>query len=313
MAGSSGSGAGGSPGGTGSGGVAGASEAGSTSAGKASGGAGSGVGGSASGAGGAAAGSAGKASAGTTAGGAAGSGAGGTAGTGACGAVVACLVHRYSFGGTGTTVTDSVSDAHGTVVNATVGGGQVTLTGGTSDQYVSLPPAIFSDLTSATFEVWLTWSGGSAWQRIFDFGTNDGAGAGRQGPNGTSYLFVTPRAVNNSGRLRVAFSLAGPTGETLIDASAALPTSGTSHVAVVVDDSAETLALYLNGASAGSSALTGSLSSLSIVNAWLGRSQFASDPEFAGAIQEFRVYAAARTSTQISASFSAGPDSTPAN
>jgi uncharacterized protein len=235
----------------------------------------------------------------------------GSGGAGGCPGSVACLVHRYTFGGTGNTVTDSTGTAHGTVVNATVQSGGLPLAGGTSDQYVDLPAALLSGLTNATFEVWVTWTGGAAWQRIFDFGDNDGAGPGRQGPTGATYLFLSPKAVNNSGRLRVAYSVGGPSAEVLINASAALPTAAMTHVAVVVDDSADRLHLYLNGASAGQVALTGTLGALNIENSWLGRSQFQSDPEFAGTIHEFRVYAAARTSAQILASFNGGPDTPP--
>ena len=78
------------------------------------------------------------------------------------------LLHRYSFDGTGTAVTDSVGAAHGTVVNAQLSGsGTVVLGGGTTDQYVDLPNGIVSSLTNATFEAWITWDGGNGWQRVF--------------------------------------------------------------------------------------------------------------------------------------------------
>jgi hypothetical protein len=228
------------------------------------------------------------------------------------GAMTAGLVHRYSFGGSGTTATDSIGAADGTVVNATLMGGDVTLSGETSDQYVELPSTLISGLTSATFEVWVTWNGGSAWQRIFDFGDNDGPGPGNQGTSGTSYLFLTPNAANRSGPLRVLYSFSGPDDEkTLVDAEVAVPVSTMTHIAVVVDDAAETLELYLDGASAGRATMTGTLADLHVENSWLGRSQFSADPEFAGTIHEFRIYAAARTAAQIQASRSAGPDALP--
>jgi hypothetical protein len=172
---------------------------------------------------------------------------------------------------------------------------------------------VLTGLTNATFEAWVTWGAGAAWQRIFDFGDNDGTGAGSQGANGLTYFFLSPKAVNNSGHLRVAYTLSGPSGETKIDAAAALPSGAIAHVAVVVDQTASTLALYLNGAASGSTTLSSPLSSINNVNNWLGRSQFSTDPEFAGSIQEFRVYGVARTAAQIQASYSAGPDALPAN
>jgi hypothetical protein len=235
-----------------------------------------------------------------------------TGATASGGAMTAGLVHRYSFGGSGTTATDSIGAADGTVVNATLMGGDVTLSGETSDQYVELPSTLISGLTSATFEVWVTWNGGSAWQRIFDFGDNDGPGPGNQGTSGTSYLFLTPNAANRSGPLRVLYSFSGPDDEkTLVDAEVAVPVSTMTHIAVVVDDAAETLELYLDGASAGRATMTGTLADLHVENSWLGRSQFSADPEFAGTIHEFRIYAAARTAAQIQASRGAGPDALP--
>jgi hypothetical protein len=222
-------------------------------------------------------------------------------------------VHRYSFADAGTAVTDSVGTAHGTAVNTTVAAGAVALAGTTTDQYVELPASVLSGLSNATFEAWVTWNAGAAWQRIFDFGDNDGAGAGSQGTNGVTYFFLSPKAVDNSGHLRVAYSLSGPTGETKLDATVALPSGATAHVAVVVDQIASTLALYLNGAARGSTALSSPLASINNINNWLGRSQFAGDPEFGGNVQEFRVYGVARTATQVQASYSAGPDALPAN
>jgi hypothetical protein len=119
--------------------------------------------------------------------------------------------------------------------------------------------------------------------------------------------------VNNSGRLRVAYSISGNSAETLIDAPAALATGTMVHLAVVVDSTAGTLALYQNGASVGSAALANTMSSITMTNAWLGRSQYTPDPEFAGTIHEFRIYGGARTSAQIQASHAAGPDTAPSN
>jgi hypothetical protein len=86
-----------------------------------------------------------------------------------------------------------------------------------------------------------------------------------------------------------------------------------THIAVVVDDAAETLELYLGGASVGRATMTGTLADLHVENSWLGRSQFSADPEFAGTFHEFRIYAAGKTAAQIQASRSAGPDALPTN
>jgi hypothetical protein len=108
--------------------------------------------------------------------------------------------------------------------------------------------------------------------------------------------------------LRLAYSLNGSGSETQINASAALPTGGVHHIAVVIDDTNDRMLLYLDGALAGSVALTGSLSSIHDINNWLGRSQYSSDPELAGSLHELRIYGAALSAEQIALSRSAGPD-----
>lgn len=230
----------------------------------------------------------------------------------ACGGNAACLLHRYSFAGTGTTVEDSIGSADGTAEGATLSGGSITLAGGTSDEYVDLPDSALAGLTSATFEAWVTWTSGTAtWERIFDFGDSDG-GDGAQGAAGITYLFLTPRA-GTGNRLRAAFTLSGPDGEVTVDAAAALATNTMTQVAVVFDGDAQELSLYLDGDLEGSAAVMDSLSDLNAVNNWLGRSQFQSDPEFTGSIHEFRIYGSARTASQLSESANAGPDDVPDN
>jgi hypothetical protein len=230
------------------------------------------------------------------------------------GAVVSCaglrdaLAHRYRFDGSGTTVSDARGDRDGVVINGQLdGSGALALAGGTSDEYVDLPNGLISALTSATFEVWLTWNGGSGWQRIFDFGDNNNAAEGAQG-TGTSYLFLTPQTAGTSAVLRVSYTTSGSANETRISASAALPSSGMRHVAVVIDDGADQMHLYQDGAPVGSEEFTGALSSLADVNNWLGRSQYSSDPELAASLHELRIYDAPLSAAQIALSFADGPD-----
>jgi hypothetical protein len=81
-----------------------------------------------------------------------------------------------------------------------------------------------------------------------------------------------------------------------------------SHVAVVVNAQTRSLILYLNGAQDGQGTPIGALSAINDVNNWLGRSQFGADGDFDGSIHEFRIYDAALSAAQITASFNAGPD-----
>lgn len=224
-----------------------------------------------------------------------------------CAVLRAALAHRYSFDGTGATALNSVGAANGVLMNSALSGsGALELAGTTSDQYVDLPNGIVSSLVNATFEVWLTWRGGAAWQRVFDFGSNENA-EGSQG-TGATYLFLTPLAANASGFVRVAFTTAGNGAETRLDATRALTASATSHVAVVIDDDKNLLSLYLDGALQGSVAFASQLSLLGDLNNWLGRSQFSTDPELNASLDEFRIYRAALTATEVGASFAAGPN-----
>jgi hypothetical protein len=225
----------------------------------------------------------------------------------------AALVHRYTFNGAGMQVIDSIGTAHGTVVNTQLSGmGTLALAGGTSDQYVNLPKGMIHTLTSATFEVWVAWSGGNGWQRIFDFGdtTND---AGLRGTASTTF-YLTPQAA-------IVASFPGPavmlTGFKRADqmsnvevhalSTIALPTGVMSHVAVVVDTTVHQISLYRNGALDGSVAFPDSFAVLNDVNCWLGRSQY-QDPGFSGTLYEFRIYGVALAAASIAASYTAGPD-----
>lgn len=222
-----------------------------------------------------------------------------------CDGLIEALVHRYSFDGSNSEATDSAGSADGTILNTTLSGaGFLDLAGTTSDEYVDLPNGIVSSLSDATFEAWVTWTGGSAWQRVFDFGSNQG-GEDAQG-TGETYLFLTPRHSNSSGVLRVAFSTDGNANETQINAAAALALDRETHLAVVVD-AGNQIVLYIDGALEASVSFSGQLSDIIDVNNWLGRSQFP-DPDFQGSLNEFRIYDATLSAAEVAKSFEAGPD-----
>jgi hypothetical protein len=50
------------------------------------------------------------------------------------------------------------------------------------------------------------------------------------------------------------------------------------------------------------------LSSIDDRNNWIGRANLPDRPEFGGTIEEFRIYNAALSASDITASFQAGPD-----
>jgi hypothetical protein len=244
-----------------------------------------------------------------------------------------CLAHRYSFNdvssptdggagdaGAGATVLDSVGGANGTAIGVSLtGNGSVTLTGGVSGPHIVLPAGIISSLgNSATFEVWVTWTGsGGVWQRIFDFGDSNN-GPGNQG-TGTSWIFLTPQGGAGATNGVAGVSMVSPGALTEEGALAILTPASMQHLAVVVDSvgagsdaGGPNLSLYINGALASRVTLGSTLSTIDDANNWLGQSQFSPDPGFNGTLHEVRIYSAARTAAQIQASFAAGPDTLPA-
>jgi hypothetical protein len=224
------------------------------------------------------------------------------------------MLHRYSFAGTGTQVMDSIGTADGTVMNAQLSGkGTVVLSGGGTDQYVSLPAGIVRQLTNATLEVWLTWDGGGPWQRIFDFGDSDQK-AGLQG-QAVSNLYVTPQAMPAAAFPGPWVMTAGfkraeqmPIDELHLVAAKALVTGALVQLALVIDADNHQMSLYRNGAKETSTSFVGSLSTLNDVNNWLGRSQYADDPSLGATLHEFRIFGAALSLAALQASFTAGPD-----
>jgi hypothetical protein len=212
------------------------------------------------------------------------------------------LLHRYTFDGTGSVAFDEVGAAHGQIVGTELTGhGQLHLVRSGAEQYVDLPNGIISSLGSATFEAWVIWETPEPtqfWERIFDFGVSTLGEDQRD--MGQSYIFLAPA------RPRTAYKNLLTEGEVILDSREAFPINTTFHVAVVVDEGAQELRLYLNGDEQGRVTLTQPLSMVEDVNNWLGRSQFAKDTRFGGSFLEFRIHGAALTAGQLGESVAFG-------
>ena len=242
------------------------------------------------------------------------------------------LVHRYSFDGVGTAVTDSIGSAHGTVVGASLTGqGTLALVGltGADAQYAVLPHGLLRELHDATLEAWINWAGSAAhdgtrtpWQRIFDFGEGTTGIEGEQASGGDalSYLFLTPETARRTATedisTRAAYQVPhdpqSVTLETVVNTTP-LSIDVDTHVGVVIDSRAHRMSLFVNGAIVSATNLVQDdpLSYVYDINDWLGRSQFPADEGFTGTFLEFRIYSVALSAAQIHASYDAGPDVVP--
>ncbi|MDX2601795.1 glycoside hydrolase family 127 protein [Streptomyces caniscabiei] len=155
-----------------------------------------------------------------------------------------------------------------------------------SYQYVDLPAAVLGGASAITLSVWVKPTHNANWQRIFDFGNNT-----------TRYMYLASR--NGSGVPRFAITNSGAGGEQALNGNAALPLNQWSHLAVTISGTTGTL--YVNGtAVAQNTSMTLNPSALgALTNNWLGRSNYADDPVFAGAFDEFNVWSRALTTAEI--------------
>ncbi len=218
------------------------------------------------------------------------------------------LAHRYSFSGEGADAIDDQGDADAEVVGATLdGSGEVTLATGGDAQYVSIPAGLVSALPNATLEIWFVWEGGATWTRLLDFGSTVEGVPGEPG-NGESFIIMSTNGAPGPSHPYTAFNPPGTDVEVACSGTGPLATGVLHHVVLSVDAQADALTLYVDGMLACAIALPYELSVIDDVNCWLGRSQFASDIGFDGAIDEFRIYDIALTASQVALSFQAGPD-----
>ncbi|WP_338702336.1 beta-L-arabinofuranosidase domain-containing protein [Streptomyces sp. Q6] len=168
------------------------------------------------------------------------------------------------------------------------GGGAVSNIRG-SYQYVDLPAGVLDGATDAlTFAAWVRPEHADAWARIADFGNDT-----------TRYLYLAAR--NAQGNPRLAVTTSGAGGEQGIDGTAPLPVGTWSHVAFTLGGG--TGVLYVDGVEvARNTALTLTPADLgALTDHWLGRSHYAGDPAFAGALDEVHLWSRKLTADDIAA------------
>ncbi|WP_035610492.1 LamG-like jellyroll fold domain-containing protein, partial [Haloferula sp. BvORR071] len=152
-----------------------------------------------------------------------------------------------------------------------------------TDDYLALPGRL-GDSNDFSFAAWVKWNGGNNWQRIFDLG------------NGTaSYLFLSPKSGGNT--LRVAMRLNNGAEQQLN--TTPLTAGVWTHVAFTI--SGDTGKLFVNGSLVNTNtAMTINPSQIGTETNYLGKSQFAADPNFSGLLDDVRFFNTALTDAQVS-------------
>lgn len=154
------------------------------------------------------------------------------------------------------------------------------------NQYVSLPVGVVGSLNDFTISSWVKLNVRSTWSRLFDFGTGTG-----------NYMFLSPAA--SAGGLRFAMTTAGGANEQSLNYTNNLTTGVWHHVAVTM--AAGKGILYVDGqpaATNSSFSVTPGLLGNTTQN-WIGRSQYAGDPYLNGAVDDFHIYNAALSPTEV--------------
>jgi hypothetical protein len=187
------------------------------------------------------------------------------------------VVARHAFDGT---LGDGSNNANHPIVTngsptfvAGKYGSAADLDGAT--QSMMLPANMLVSVTNFTIAMWVNWDGGSAWQRLFDFGNDT-----------TQYMFLTPSSGN--GTLRFAVTTNGGGAEQILQTASALPTGQWVHVAVTRNDSVARL--YTNGVLAATNTVSITPAGFNPALNYVGESQYEADPLFNGRLDDLFIY-----------------------
>lgn len=213
------------------------------------------------------------------------------------------LVHRWSF--------DDLNDSAGSANVALTGGaalsgGRLTLPGGSPrTNYASVPigPTLAS-ADSLTVEAWFTVATLQNWSKVWMFGTPGASGAASR------YIDFTPRTGITNNPPSTGFNPSGAEVNTRGGENPPALAAGTPYLSTVVfDDPGDEIRLYLNGVLADSVAWNGTISQLGeTTQNFIGAAVFYGDSDFAGSVDELRIWKGAMSEAQVAANAAAGPD-----
>lgn len=157
---------------------------------------------------------------------------------------------------------------------------------GTPMSFVSVPNGVMDGLTNFTASIWIRLDASNNWERVFDFGA------------GSAYMFLSSRN-GNTGTVRYAIKAATGNEQSVTAPGPALPLNTWTHIAVT--QNGNLVILYINGAEVARNAaltLNPSVIAGSAKN-YLGKSQFTSDPNLNGTIDEFRIHNRALSAQEV--------------
>jgi hypothetical protein len=193
--------------------------------------------------------------------------------------------------GSGTAAADSTGNWPASTVNrltswaAGRGPGSSMGFNGTSD-FVTLPRNITKALGDFSITCWVYLNTNRAWARIFDVGS---------GPRRSMYL--TPK--NAAGVLQFSLDLEHGYVAQIVTGNSGFPLHLWTHIGITLRGSL--LTLYVNGVQVGAKTDTvfcprdlgeGMM-------AWLGKSQYVSDPLLDGRVSDFRIYSGAISAADV--------------
>ena len=216
----------------------------------------------------------------------------------------ASLTHQWTFDDG--TATDIVGSANGSLQDAatisnkalnTSDGGYLSFSGST------IGINSYSELTT---EVWFKSTTGlnSGNPMLIYFGDTNGT-------NGVNYIFTSP---SNGGKCRLAISTGNTSqpwsAEDGVNRAAGAIDDGLLHHLVSVID-ATNITFYVDGASVGTTGLTGtnSISTVSNANAFLCKSGYSGDPTWRGQVNKFSIYNKALSADEVLFLYQQGAES----
>ena len=166
------------------------------------------------------------------------------------------------------------------VVDHKIGDKSLSLT----SQFVQLPYRI-ADSDELSVAMWVKWNTSTTqWQRIFDFGNDE-----------DHYMFLTP---NNSYTNKMRFAIKNGGDEQTLDCPPKFSSYLWKHVVVTIGK--DKTAIYIDGTEVASTAsITIKPSDIRPVLNYLGRSQFAADPNISANYDDVRIFNYALSADEV--------------